>query len=157
MRPHTRPQGIFRDSRSPYIKQMTVERAVSAGATPALVVRTQETDRTLRAGRTYRVGRDPQSDIVVDEPKVSWQHAILRIEGDQWLLEDAGSKNGTFIGAERVQRVEITDVCEVRLGDPDLGRVLSCSIAPAPDGGAIALAPDGDVTVSASVVIQQAR
>lgn len=75
---------------------MTVERAVSASATPVLVVRTQETNRRLRAGRTYRVGRDPESDIVVDEPKVSWQHAILRLEGDQWLLEDAGSKNGTF-------------------------------------------------------------
>jgi ABC-type multidrug transport system ATPase subunit len=83
---------------------------------------------------------------VVDEPKVSWQHAILRLEGDQWLLEDAGSKNGTFVGPERVQRVEITDACEIRLGDPDFGPVLSCSTAPA---------PDGDVTVSASVVMQQ--
>jgi ABC-type multidrug transport system ATPase subunit len=125
---------------------MTVERALSAGAEPVLVVRTQKADRTLRAGRSYRVGRDPNSDIVVDEPKVSWQHAVLRLDGDQWLLEDAGSKNGTFVGPERVQRVEITDACEIRLGDPDFGPVLSCSTAPA---------PDGDVTVSASVVMQQ--
>jgi ABC transport system ATP-binding/permease protein len=125
---------------------MTVERALSAGAAPVLVVRTQEADRTLRAGRSYRVGRDPDSDIVMDEPKVSWQHAILRLAGDQWLLEDAGSKNGTFVGSERVQRVEITDACEVRLGDPDFGPVLSCSTAPA---------PQGDVTVSASAAMLQ--
>src|ERR1039457_3126738 len=125
---------------------MTTERAGSVGAAPVLVVRAQGSDCTLLAGRSYRVGRDPNSDIVVDEPKVSWQHAILRLEGDQWLLEDAGSKNGTFVGPERVQRVEITDACEIRLGDPDFGPVLSCSTAPA---------PDGDVTVSASVVMQQ--
>ena len=125
---------------------MTIERALSAGAAPVLVVRTQNADRTLRAGRSYRVGRDPDSDIVLDEPRVSWQHAVLRLDGDQWLLEDVGSKNGTFVGPERVQRVEITDACEIRLGDPDYGPVLSCSTAPA---------PDGDVTVSASVAIQQ--
>ena len=125
---------------------MTIERALSAGAAPVLVVRTQNADRTLRAGRSYRVGRDPDSDIVLDEPRVSWQHAVLRLDGDQWLLEDVGSKNGTFVGPERVQRVEITDACEIRRGDPDYGPVLSCSTGPA---------PDGDVTVSASVAIQQ--
>ena len=110
---------------------MTVERALSAGA-PVLVVRTQGSDRTLRAGRSYRVGRDPNSDIVVDEPKVSWQHAILRLEHDRWLLEDVGSTNGTFVGPQRVRRVEITGACQVRLGHPDSGPVVSCSIAAAP-------------------------
>jgi ABC-type multidrug transport system ATPase subunit len=97
-----------------------------------LVVRTQGSDRTLRAGRSYRVGRDPNSDIVVDEPKVSWQHAILRLEHDRWLLEDVGSTNGTFVGPQRVRRVEITGACQVRLGHPDSGPVVSCSIAAAP-------------------------
>src|ERR1022692_1691654 len=111
---------------------MTTERAGSSGAAPALVVRTQGSDCTLRAGPSYRVGRDPNSDIVVDEPKVSWQHAILRLEHDRWLLEDVGSTNGTFVGPQRVRRVEITGACQVRLGHPDSGPVVSCSIAAAP-------------------------
>ena len=82
---------------------MTVERAVSPGAAPALLVRTQGSDRMLPAGPSYRVGRDPQSDLVVDEPRVSWLHAILRLEHDRWLLEDVGSTNGTFVGQQRVQ------------------------------------------------------
>ena len=114
-----------------YSKQMMVERAASAGAAPALLVRTQGIDRTFRAGPSYRVGRDPQSDLVVDEPRVSWQHAILRLEHDQWLLEDVGSTNGTYLGPRRVQRVEIAGACQVRLGDPDSGPVVSCSIAAA--------------------------
>jgi len=113
---------------------MSEEHAVSSSGIPALVVRTGGSDRTLRAGRSYRLGRDPQSDIVVDEPRISWLHAILRVEGDRWLLEDVGSTNGTFVGPELVERVEITGPCQVRLGHPESGPVISCSIAAAPDG-----------------------
>ena len=113
---------------------MSEEHAVSSSGIPALVVRTGGSDRTLRAGRSYRVGRDPQSDIVVDEPRISWLHAILRVEGDRWLLEDVGSTNGIFVGPELVERVEITGPCQVRLGHPESGPVISCSIAAAPDG-----------------------
>jgi pSer/pThr/pTyr-binding forkhead associated (FHA) protein len=69
---------------------------------------------TLALGATYRVGRDPESDVAMDDPRVSWQHAVLRMEQDQWLLEDLGSTNGTFLGPDRVRRVEITGVCHGR-------------------------------------------
>jgi ABC-type multidrug transport system ATPase subunit/pSer/pThr/pTyr-binding forkhead associated (FHA) protein len=82
-----------------------------------IVVRTGETARTLRPGRIYRMGRDPHSDIAVAHPTVSWLHAILRVDGSQWLLEDADSSNGTFIGASRVRRAAITGSCEIRLGE----------------------------------------
>ena len=82
-----------------------------------IVVRTGETARTLRPGRIYRIGRDPHSDIAVEHPTVSWLHAILRVDGDHWLLEDADSSNGTFVGASRVRRAEITGSCEIRVGE----------------------------------------
>jgi len=127
---------------------MTVERAVSSSAAPALVVRSEGSARTLRAGHSYRIGRDPQSDIVVEEPMVSWRHAILRLEEGRWLLEDVGSTNGTFLGAQRVRRIEINGACEVRLGHPDRGPAVSCSIAAGPDGQPVAR---GSATVLASV------
>jgi ABC-type multidrug transport system ATPase subunit len=95
----------------------------------------------LPAGPSYRVGRDPQSDLVVDEPRVSWLHAILRLEHDRWLLEDVGSTNGTFVGQQRVQRVEITEACQVRLGHADSGPVVSCSIAAESGGHGTAVVP----------------
>ncbi len=104
---------------------MSIERALSADVVPVLVVRTQGVDRTLQAGRSYRVGRDPQSDIVVDEPRVSWLHAILMVEHGRWLLADASSTNGTFLGRDRLPRIEISSSCEVRLGDPESGTVMS--------------------------------
>jgi ABC-type multidrug transport system ATPase subunit len=118
---------------------MSAERTAYSRTAPALVVRTEGSDRTLRAGPSYRVGRDPQSDIVVDEAKVSWLHAILRLDGDRWLLEDQSSTNGTFVGRKRVQRVEITGSCEILLGHPDTGQVMSCSVVPVAERQATAV------------------
>jgi ABC transport system ATP-binding/permease protein len=113
-------------------------RGVSQRAAPPLVVRAQGSGRTLQAGPAYWIGRDPEADIVVDEPLVSWRHAVLRITDGRWLLQDTNSTNGTFAAGERVRRVEITDSCQVRLGHPDAGPIVSCSITELPDRGASA-------------------
>jgi ABC-type multidrug transport system ATPase subunit len=110
---------------------MKIERAVSPGDLP-LRVRAEGSDLMLQAGPCYRIGRDPDSDIVIEDPRVSWHHAELRLERDFWLLEDAGSTNGTFVGLDRVQRVPITGTCQVRLGHPQDGPSVSCSLGQAP-------------------------
>src|SRR6266700_5585595 len=98
-------------------------------AGPELLVRTPDAERSLSAGRNYYIGRDPQSDIVVNDSRVSWRHAVLRQDGNTWLLEDVGSTNGTFQGRDRVQRVAIAGSCAVRLGHPDDGPAMSCSVS----------------------------
>jgi ABC-type multidrug transport system ATPase subunit len=86
----------------------------------------------LRAGPSYRIGRDPGSDIVVADPRVSWLHAVLRRAPGGWLLEDSGSTNGIFVGPQRVQQVPITGDCLIRLGHPHDGPAVSCSLGLAP-------------------------
>ncbi len=105
-----------------------MDTANSSRLDPALEVRAGELVLTLEPERSYRIGRDPKSDVAVDDPRVSWRHAVLRIEQDWWLLEDLDSTNGTFLGPDRVRRIEITGVCELRLGHPDDGQVLACSV-----------------------------
>ena len=99
-------------------------RAGQAGASPDLMVQALNQDRLLQGGRTYRIGRDPESDITIDDPRVSWAHGVFRVEGASWVLEDLGSSNGTFLGPDRTQRVEIAGACEVRLGHRDNGPVV---------------------------------
>jgi ABC-type multidrug transport system ATPase subunit len=101
-------------------------------AGPQLLVRAQGASLTLRPGRDYVIGRNPVSDIVVEEPLVSWRHAVLKEAGGRWLLEDAGSTNGTFADKQRVRQLEITDSCQIRLGHPDAGPVVSCTVTGAP-------------------------
>ena len=93
---------------------------------PGLVVRTRHSDHQLQGETVYRVGRDPKSDIVMTDSRVSWRHGVLRIDGDAWIFEDLGSTNGTFLGPERLDRVEISAERVVRLGNPDDGPFLRC-------------------------------
>ena len=48
------------------------------------------------------VGRDPEVEIRLDDTTVSRRHAQLLVTADGTVLEDFGSKNGTFRGDERV-------------------------------------------------------
>jgi ABC transport system ATP-binding/permease protein len=93
-------------------------------AAPPLLVRTRRSDHQLDSGTEYRIGRDPAADIVLDDSRVSWRHATLRVDGRSWVLEDTGSTNGTWVGPKRTSRVDITSNCVVRLGNPDDGPVL---------------------------------
>jgi ABC-type multidrug transport system ATPase subunit/pSer/pThr/pTyr-binding forkhead associated (FHA) protein len=57
----------------------------------------------LRAARipVIRLGRAPDNNFVLDAPSVSRYHAILSYEsGDQPVIADVGSTNGTFVNGE---------------------------------------------------------
>ena len=88
----------------------------------------------MKAGTTYSIGRDPKSDISMNDSRVSWHHGVLRVNGDKWVFEDGGSTNGTFLGQQKVDRVEISSECVVHLGNPDDGPVLRC-VPQAPPAG----------------------
>ncbi len=97
-------------------------------------MRSQGADRSLPPGPSYLVGRDPSCDVVITDARVSWQHAVLRLEHGRWVLADNGSTNGIYAGDRRVDRIEITTECLVRLGHPADGPVLSCAVSAAGQG-----------------------
>ncbi|MBV9284908.1 MAG: ATP-binding cassette domain-containing protein [Acidimicrobiia bacterium] len=72
-------------------------------------------------GRDIRIGRDPASDVVCVSPYVSREHAVIRRVGDGWVLEDRGSRSGTYVGDRRISSLPINDETTVRLGDPREG------------------------------------
>jgi hypothetical protein len=48
------------------------------------------------------IGRAADCEVQLDARWVSRQHAYIRMEGKQYVLEDAGSKNGVFVNGQRV-------------------------------------------------------
>jgi DNA-binding response OmpR family regulator len=50
------------------------------------------------------IGRWPDNDVVVDDRWVSRHHAQVQREGNQYVVEDRGSKNGTFVNGKRILR-----------------------------------------------------
>ena len=70
------------------------------------IVRLMWDDQHLTLGDgEYVLGRDPDADVYVDSPSVSRRHAVLRIAGRDACIEDLGSRNGTFVGERRVDKI----------------------------------------------------
>lgn len=51
---------------------------------------------------TITVGRDPMSDIVLNDPEVSRYHAQLVETADGYEIHDMGSTNGTYVAGKRL-------------------------------------------------------
>ena len=91
---------------------------VTGDPAPPLLVRIQGSGWSLPAGPSYLIGRYPGCDIVVADGRVSWRHAVLRLEEGRWILADNGSTNGIYAGDRRVSRVEINGQAVIRLSHP---------------------------------------
>lgn len=66
------------------------------------------------------VGRSTTCDVVVASPLASKQHAALARQGDQWILTDLGSRNGTTVGGQPAVTMRPTPVdfgVELTFGD----------------------------------------
>jgi len=50
----------------------------------------------------YRIGRNADNDIIVNQQSVSRYHGIIRVSENQMIYEDLGSSNGSFINGNRV-------------------------------------------------------
>jgi predicted Zn finger-like uncharacterized protein len=56
------------------------------------------------------------SDINLDDPEASRQHAVVEILGDHASLRDLDSTNGTFVELDRIEQNVLTNQMEFRIG-----------------------------------------
>jgi pSer/pThr/pTyr-binding forkhead associated (FHA) protein len=72
-------------------------------AQPRLVLATKERRAVLEISKTEAtVGRDPQSDVVIDHGTVSKRHAEIRLIDGTFFVRDLGTVNGTFVDGNPV-------------------------------------------------------
>ena len=62
------------------------------------------------------VGRDPQSDIFLDDITVSRLHAEVARDGARYSIRDVGSLNGTYVNRRLVDQGELSEGDEVQIG-----------------------------------------
>ncbi|MEU3980720.1 FHA domain-containing protein [Streptomyces sp. NPDC026672] len=107
----------------------------AAPTAPELVLETDTGSTVMSPGRDYHVGRDPLSDIVLDDARVSWHHAVLRPERGHWTLADEHSTNGTYADGHRVRESGVGAGSVLRFGSPADGprAILVDRPPPAPD------------------------
>jgi len=75
---------------------------------------------TLQEGE-HVLGRDPDVEIFLNSAGVSRRHARIRISAGRATVEDLGSKNGTFVGSQRVESPRpVGDGDVIRVGSVDV-------------------------------------
>jgi DNA-binding winged helix-turn-helix (wHTH) protein len=66
------------------------------------------------------IGRAEDATIQIDSPGVSRHHARIVVAGGDAMLEDLGSKNGSFVNGAVVTMRRLVDRDEIRLGETTL-------------------------------------
>lgn len=100
---------------------------------PKLILETGSDSTVITPSRRYALGRDPTSDIVLTDPRVSWHHAELHVGDGHWIVDDTGSTNGTYAAdGHRVIHLEIGPGTVLCLGSPGDGPRCTFSALPEP-------------------------
>jgi pSer/pThr/pTyr-binding forkhead associated (FHA) protein len=76
-----------------------------------------------RAGEVYpfdverlTIGRHTEANVFLDDVTVSRHHAVIEHEGDQYVIVDEGSLNGTYVNRRRSDRQVLVDGDEIQVG-----------------------------------------
>ena len=83
----------------------------------AFIKNDEELFRILLAGQDVTIGRSENNDVIIDNVKVSRNHARVSRSDEGYTFNDLGSSNGSFFNEERIKE-------QVRAGLPIRALVL---------------------------------
>jgi len=88
-----------------------VESSVSAQVSPAYLIVDEQRIFEVAPNSVLNIGRLDTNDIVLDDYKVSREHAVLKFGKTDMTLVDLASTHGTYVNDERIDR------CVIHFGD----------------------------------------
>jgi len=80
---------------------------------------TTESEHTL-VKEEIKIGRAMDCEIVVDNLGVSRHHCTIVKDGENWVVVDGGSNNGTFVGGQKIKRHTLKHADRIVLGKHSL-------------------------------------
>ncbi len=83
----------------------------------------------LPEGSEVSLGRSPESTFMLQDPRISARHAVVRRQDGKVTVQDLGSANGTYVNGDAVEgndRREVKSGDEIQLGETVL--VLSSGV-----------------------------
>ena len=96
-----------------------------SGVFPSLIYVQGNEQRSIVMNRTpFSVGRKVDKDLVIPDPRVSRDHALIVAENGGFFVVDQGSKHGTYVNGERVQRQKLQRNDRVEFGVRDVAYVI---------------------------------
>lgn len=64
----------------------------------------------------FTIGRQTDRNLVITDARVSREHAAIQAEGADYFLVDVGSKQGTFVNGEKVERRKLNPNDRIEFG-----------------------------------------
>src|SRR5258708_7787034 len=102
------------------VSSVTPSSSVS-GIFPVVIYVQGNEQQTLSLNHTpYTVGRKVDRDLVIPDPRVSREHAHIVAENGEFFVVDQGSKHGTFVNGERVDRRKLARNDRLEFGARDV-------------------------------------
>jgi sigma-B regulation protein RsbU (phosphoserine phosphatase) len=96
-----------------------------SGVFPSLIYVQGNEQRSIILNRTpFSVGRKVDKDLVIPDPRVSRDHAVIVAERGDFYVVDQGSKHGTFVNGERIQRQRLQRNDRLEFGVRDVAYVI---------------------------------
>jgi sigma-B regulation protein RsbU (phosphoserine phosphatase) len=96
--------------------------AAHTGPAPASLVVIDPNGHRMRvalAPLPFRIGRQADNDLVLRDSRASRLHARISSEDNRYLIEDAGSRHGTFVNGKRIQKYELKNSDKIEFGVED--------------------------------------
>jgi phosphoserine phosphatase RsbU/P len=72
----------------------------------------------------FRIGRQAGNELTLRDSRISRQQAQILSENGSWVLEDLGSRHGTFVNGEKVLRHELQPKDKIDFGMSDSYRLV---------------------------------
>lgn len=66
-------------------------------------------ERTFPGSSAITIGRSEGADLAIDDTKISRLHCRLELGENSWVLSDLSSRNGTWVGKQRVRSKVLRD------------------------------------------------
>lgn len=70
----------------------------------------------LQEGETT-IGRGEECTLQIIDSRISRMHALLRSDGDDWVLEDLESTHGTFVKGQKIEKVVLQHGDTITIGE----------------------------------------
>jgi pSer/pThr/pTyr-binding forkhead associated (FHA) protein len=85
---------------------------------PKIIVKFKDSvqNEILLKKEIVAIGRNPGNDICIDNLAVSSFHAKIIKEGDQFIIEDLKSTNGTFVNKKKITKASLQDNDTIIIG-----------------------------------------
>jgi phosphoserine phosphatase RsbU/P len=101
---------------------MSTTPAAHPSAQPASLIVTDPNGHRTRVAVDpipYLIGRAPESNLIIRDSRASRVHARIFVEDGSYLLEDCGSRHGTFVNGKKIQRHALQNSDRVEFGAHD--------------------------------------